>query len=84
MFGARVPSLIEAICTRRNELTRIRGVRQKAGTADAGGEEVWRLVLPLVAVLGGALSADRLARPILRVREPPDSQGPVIVKAQLL
>lgn len=59
-------------------------MRQKAGTADAGREEVWRLVLPLVAVLGGALSAGRLAWPVLRVREPPDSQGPLIVKAQLL
>lgn len=84
MLGARVPSPIEAICTRADELTRIRGVRQKAGTADAGGEEVRRLVLPLVAMLGGALSAGCLARPILRVREPPDSQGPLIVKAELL
>lgn len=56
------------------ELTWVRGVRQQTGAADADREEIWGLVLALVAVLGGALPADCLARPVLRVGEPPDGQ----------
>lgn len=66
------------------ELTWVGGVRQQAGAADADREEVRRLVLALVAVIGGALPADRLARPVLRVGEPPDGQRPVVVEAELL
>lgn len=68
----------------RLRLTGIRGVRQKAGAADAGGEEIRRRALHLVALLGGALSAGHLARPVLGVGEPPNCQGPVVVKVELL
>lgn len=66
------------------ELTWVGGVRQQAGAADADRQEVRGLVLALVAVIGGALPADRLARPVLRVGEPPDGQRPVVVEAELL
>lgn len=69
---------------RSGELTWIRVVGQQARAADADREEIWGLVLPLVAVLRGALPADRLARPVLRVGEPPDGEGSFIVQAQLL
>lgn len=72
-------------CERRaGELTWVGGVRQQAGAADADRQEVRGLVLALVAVIGGALPADRLARPVLRVGEPPDGQRPVVVEAELL
>lgn len=41
-------------------------------------------MLSLVALLGGALPADGLARPVLRVGEPPDSERPLVVEAELL
>lgn len=60
-------------------------MRQKAGAADADGEEIRRRVLHLVAqVLRGALHADHLARPVLRVWEPPNRRRPFVVEAKLL
>lgn len=66
-----------------NRLTVIR-VRQEAGAADAGGEEVWRRVLHLVALFGCALPARHLARSILRVREPPNRLTRLLTEAELL
>lgn len=65
-------------------LTRIGGVGQKAGTADARGEVIWRRVLHLVSLLRCALSASHLARSVLRVGESPNRQRFLIVKAKLL
>lgn len=59
-------------------------MRQEARAADADREEIWRRVLRLVALLRCALSARPLARSVLRVREPPNCQRPLIVKAKLL
>lgn len=65
-------------------LTRIRGVRQKAGAADTCREEIWRWVLPLVSRLWRTLSTSHLTRSVLRVWEPSNRQWPFIVKADLL
>lgn len=68
----------------RSVLTRIGGMRQNARAADADGEEIRRRVLRLVARLGRALPAARLARSVLRVGEPANSQGLLVARSQLL